>query len=231
MPHNHGWETHYEFQDTMTLYRNKHQVKFGGEYMYVDIMQYSFYYGMGEWRFSDLTAFRAGLPTGFVSELRHDGPYLKVNNYSAFIQDEWQPTSKLTVNYGVRWDFNALPERSLERRAPRSGVQPVTEVRHHHRQQQLHEGVQERHEQLPAAGRRIVFAERQDGRPRGRGPVLSAARTTARWRRDLRTAWTATRAYDFPATKPRRCGRACTIRPARSITAAGCACRRLTGTR
>jgi hypothetical protein len=77
--------------------------------MWVDIMQYSFYYGMGEWRFSDLNAFRSGLPIGLVQSFGSTGAYLKVNNYSAFIQDEWQPTSKLTLNYGARWDLNKLP--------------------------------------------------------------------------------------------------------------------------
>jgi outer membrane receptor protein involved in Fe transport len=110
LPHNHGWETHYEFQNTMTLFRNNHQFKFGGSYMWVDIMQYSFYYGMGEWRFADLNSFLAGRPSGLVQSFGSTGAYLKVNNYSWFVQDEWQPTSNLTINYGVRWDLNALPE-------------------------------------------------------------------------------------------------------------------------
>ena len=77
--------------------------------MWVDIMQYSFYYGMGEWRFSDINAFRAGLPSGFIQSFGSTGAYLKVNNYSGFIQDEWQPKSNLTINYGVRYDLNKLP--------------------------------------------------------------------------------------------------------------------------
>ena len=126
MPHNHGWETHYEFQDTMTLYRNKHQVKFGGEYMWVDIMQYSFYYGMGEWRFSDINAFRAGLPSGFIQSFGSTGAYLHVNNYSGFIQDEWQPKSSLTINYGVRYDLNHLPTDLSNMDLPEPAFNQVT---------------------------------------------------------------------------------------------------------
>jgi hypothetical protein len=110
----------------MTLYRNKHQVKFGGEYMYVDIMQYSFYYGMGEWRFSDLTAFRAGLPIGLVQSFGTTGAYLKVHNYSGFIQDEWQPKSNLTINYGVRYDLNQLPGDLSRMELPEPAFNQVT---------------------------------------------------------------------------------------------------------
>ncbi len=126
MPHNHGWETHYEFQDTMTLYRNKHQVKFGGEYMWVDILQYSFYYGMGEWRFSDINAFRSGLATGFVQSFGSTGAYFSLNNYSGFIQDEWQPKSSLTINYGVRYDLNHLPSDLAKVELPEPAFNQVT---------------------------------------------------------------------------------------------------------
>jgi hypothetical protein len=30
-------------------------------------------------------------------------------DYAVFGQDQWRPTSRLTVNYGVRWDYQALP--------------------------------------------------------------------------------------------------------------------------
>ena len=126
LPHNHGWESHYEFQDTMTLYRDKHQVKFGGEYLWVDILQYSFYYGLGEWRFANITDFRNGLPTGFVQSFGSTGAYLKVNNYSGFIQDEWQPKSSLTLNYGVRYDLNKLPGNLANIDLPEPAFNPAT---------------------------------------------------------------------------------------------------------
>lgn len=65
LPHNHQSERKIQFQDTMTLFRDKHTIKFGGDYMWVDTLQYSFYYGMGEWRFSDINAFIANRQTRY----------------------------------------------------------------------------------------------------------------------------------------------------------------------
>jgi len=109
LPHNHQSERKIELQDTMTMFRDKHTVKFGGAYMWVDALQYSHYYGLGEWRFSDLAAFRAGQPSGFIQSFGSVGAYIVANHISGFIQDEWQPRSNLTVNAGVRYDFVKLP--------------------------------------------------------------------------------------------------------------------------
>lgn len=32
------------------------------------------------------------------------------NEFSVFIQDQWQPSSRLTLNYGLRWDVQLFPE-------------------------------------------------------------------------------------------------------------------------
>ena len=32
------------------------------------------------------------------------------DEFSLFVQDQWQPTSSLTVNYGIRWDAQRMPE-------------------------------------------------------------------------------------------------------------------------
>ena len=77
--------------------------------MWVDILQYSHYYGLGEWRFSDLNAVVAGRPSGYVQSFGSTGAFLEPKHLSGFAQDEWQPTSRLTINYGVRYDLIMLP--------------------------------------------------------------------------------------------------------------------------
>jgi hypothetical protein len=32
------------------------------------------------------------------------------NEFSLFVQDQWQPRSNLTINYGIRWDAQLMPE-------------------------------------------------------------------------------------------------------------------------
>jgi len=41
----------------------------------------------------------------------------RFNNLSAYGQDEWRPTSKLTVTYGTRWELSPAPAASDERMA------------------------------------------------------------------------------------------------------------------
>jgi hypothetical protein len=53
------------------------------------------------------------------------------NNFSAYAQDEWRTTSRLTLTYGMRWELNPAP-RALDRRtelvltSPGDSLPPLT---------------------------------------------------------------------------------------------------------
>ena len=40
---------------------------------------------------------------------RHPGPDVTVGEYAAFFQDDFRITPKLTVNLGMRWEYQHLP--------------------------------------------------------------------------------------------------------------------------
>jgi hypothetical protein len=47
--------------------------------------------------------------TGAVGEPQGSGYHLRVNGFNAFVQDDIKVTSKLTVNAGVRWEYDGWP--------------------------------------------------------------------------------------------------------------------------
>jgi hypothetical protein len=102
-------ERKYEIQDTYTLYRNKHQLKFGGQYLYAPFFQVNQHSSDGLWRFSDINAFIAGRPSTYQQSWGQFGAFMNVHYVSAFAQDEWQPASGLTLNYGVRYQVDKYP--------------------------------------------------------------------------------------------------------------------------
>ena len=57
-----------------------------------------------------LEDFFAGLP--FKSTLEVGNPTLHLHNwaYSLFVQDDWRATRKLTVNFGLRYEFSSVPQ-------------------------------------------------------------------------------------------------------------------------
>ncbi len=105
----HTWETKWEFQDTVTVYRDHHTVKFGGQLMNVQFFQNYMFYTLGEWRFSDLNAFIAGRPNSFIQGFGPAAAYMTPKVMSGFAQDEWQPSNNLTINYGIRYEYSRYP--------------------------------------------------------------------------------------------------------------------------
>lgn len=105
----HTWETKWELQDTVTTYRDHHTLKFGGQLMIVQFFQNYMFYTLGEWRFSDINAFIAGRPNSFIQGFGPAAASMAPKLWSGFAQDEWQPTSNFTINYGIRYEFAGYP--------------------------------------------------------------------------------------------------------------------------
>lgn len=97
-----------------SIYADKHTVKFGTDYMYAyyDYNQYSPY--KGSYAFSSLNNFLAGNYSTY-SQAFGDVANPRTHQYlSAFVQDSWSANSRLTMNYGLRYDleFNPKQEKS-----------------------------------------------------------------------------------------------------------------------
>ncbi len=95
--------------DNFSWKANKHDIKFGAEYRRTTIKQYFDKYFRGKLSFADVAHFESGSPsTGFGSSFQYSGDTLRhtaENSYGFYIQDTYRATSRLTFNYGLRWDY------------------------------------------------------------------------------------------------------------------------------
>jgi len=107
-------------REIATLTTGKHVVQFGGQAVRLTEPIGNSFQEDGTFRFTnDLTGnnmadFELGVVSAFI---QGGGLYLNVTgiNWSAFVQDDWRPTPRLTISAGLRWDPFIPPKDSLRR--------------------------------------------------------------------------------------------------------------------
>ena len=102
-------DTNNQIIDNFSWKIRKHDVKFGFEYRRTTIQQYFDKYFRGRLTFDDLASFLSGtLDDSFGKTFDYAGNsrrHTAENNYGLFVQDTFRATPRLTLNYGVRWDY------------------------------------------------------------------------------------------------------------------------------
>ncbi len=77
------------------------------------------------WLFANLTDFAAGLPYQVRQTFGAVGANCAVQNVGAFVQDHWSPARQLSIDFGVRYDFEHLPapfHQDADNFSPRAGL-------------------------------------------------------------------------------------------------------------
>ncbi|MBV9768953.1 MAG: TonB-dependent receptor, partial [Bryobacterales bacterium] len=120
--------------DDLFWTKGSHNLKFGitGERDY-DNTYAPFLWG-GQWTFPSLQSFLQGTAVTVVSALpNQDDAYkdFRINFFTPYIQDDWKVTSKLTLNMGLRYEFESNPIEVRHQMTafidpPFGGFQPVT---------------------------------------------------------------------------------------------------------
>jgi hypothetical protein len=140
----HRFDTNNQVIDNFSWKLNKHDVKVGIDFHRTSIQQYFDKYFRGRLKFNGdgnpaadpLTDFLAGnVDSGFQyfgNSLRHTHE----NNFGFYVQDSFRPTQRLTINYGLRWDYfgvvkeknNLLSNITSVSPAPGTGTFTLTQV-------------------------------------------------------------------------------------------------------
>jgi len=105
-------DTNNQILDSFSWKMNKHELKFGGEFRRTSIQQSFDKYSRGRIRFDDLESLLQMIPqqssfgtfdyTGYT--LRHTHQ----NGFGFYAQDTFHLTPRVTLNYGLRWDYSGV---------------------------------------------------------------------------------------------------------------------------
>jgi hypothetical protein len=105
-------DTNNQFVDSFSWKIGKHDIKMGFEFRRTSINQQEFQkYFRGRLKFSNLTTFLEGTPLGGgfgsleYSSAGSTGRHTYENNYGLYVQDSFRMNPRLSLNYGLRWDY------------------------------------------------------------------------------------------------------------------------------
>ncbi|HKN17714.1 MAG TPA: carboxypeptidase regulatory-like domain-containing protein [Candidatus Sulfotelmatobacter sp.] len=99
-------DANWHFVDNYSWKSGKHDVKFGYEFRRTTIAQVFDHDFRGTLDFSSLTTFLEGIPDNGGSQIQGDTErHTYQNSHGLFVQDSFRATPRLTLNYGMRWDY------------------------------------------------------------------------------------------------------------------------------
>jgi len=98
-------DANWHLVDNYSWKSGKHDVKFGYEFRRTTITHVIDHNFRGTLSFLDLTDFLNGLPDGGKQVIGESRRHTFQNSHGFFIQDSFRWTPRLTLNYGLRWDY------------------------------------------------------------------------------------------------------------------------------
>jgi hypothetical protein len=111
--------------DTFTLQRGEHLFKGGADLLY-NRLNITFPGALqGVYTFTNLANFQRGAYSTYQQAFGTQSQFQSNPNLGLFVQDEWRPRSDLTINGGLRYDLQWLPQPvqlDANNVSPRAGV-------------------------------------------------------------------------------------------------------------
>jgi Carboxypeptidase regulatory-like domain/TonB dependent receptor-like, beta-barrel len=121
-------EQRHQIADNFSWIKGRHNIKFGADINHLPItadftVNFGGIYNFGELtgsslnaaftglpNFSAVQAYGLGIPQVFIQGVGNPHDSFTMNTMGFFVQDSWRVSNKLTVNYGVRYDYELSPE-------------------------------------------------------------------------------------------------------------------------
>jgi hypothetical protein len=100
----------FEFTDNLTKVLGRHTMKFGVDINYNRDTDYFLYGPKGEYQFGTLADVATGSFQLYLQSFGQTTAKLHSPTYSLFAQDQFRVFPRLTLNYGVRYDLQVLPQ-------------------------------------------------------------------------------------------------------------------------
>lgn len=108
-------ENKFQLVDNMTASVGNHTLKAGTNNLFAWYRNDFWLNGSGFYTFDNLAALEAGRPSRYTRNVRADGnpptTSFSTQEYSAYVQDEWQTTPRLTTTVGLRYDVSRFGKR------------------------------------------------------------------------------------------------------------------------
>jgi hypothetical protein len=98
-------DTNWHFLDSYSWKSGRHDIKFGYEFRRTTIRLIQDNTFRGTLDFPNLTGFLSGDPNDGAIAQGDSRRHAFENNHGLYIQDSLRWTSRLTLNYGIRWDY------------------------------------------------------------------------------------------------------------------------------
>ncbi|MFZ3214697.1 MAG: TonB-dependent receptor [Candidatus Acidiferrales bacterium] len=101
----HRVDSNWQALDNFSWKIGKHDLKFGYEYRRTSIQQFFGVNYRGALDFTDVADFLSGTVDGGGQSLGDSIRHTYQNNHGLYVQDTYQINSRLTFDYGLRWDY------------------------------------------------------------------------------------------------------------------------------
>ena len=134
IPNSQPSEDRFLFTDSYSTVIKKHQLKFGVESNYMRDVENALFYAKGEYFYGTITSWAEDLTPAAgdpLAGLRYNG-FLEsfgplrteaiVRDYNFYAQDQWQVNNQLTLNLGLRYEFNRFTQPPLNPDYPATAV-------------------------------------------------------------------------------------------------------------
>lgn len=103
-------ESHYQWHEALSKSAGKHFLKFGADIDYISAYTSFPVSFAGSFSFASLPTFLAGTPSTFAQGFGDPTIKLPDTLIGIWGQDEWKPTPRFTLDYGLRWDYDMQPQ-------------------------------------------------------------------------------------------------------------------------